>query len=143
MPRSRPAIGGYWGEVLHAGWHDLGRGGSALTSDHHSEYLASAVAGLTPEGHARVDELLEQLAQSVGGREWLSRFARARKAEADSGRTDVSQGPEPGSMLTRQELEGLTVGFMTIRDQEPLEDVANWANAVLALLKDETGRSSA
>ena len=42
-------------------------------------------------------------------------------------------------MLTTQELDGLTVGFMTIRDQEPLEDVANWANAVLALLKDEGG----
>jgi hypothetical protein len=40
-------------------------------------------------------------------------------------------------MLTEQELDGLTAGFMTIRDQEPLDDVANWANAVLALLEDE------
>ena len=110
--------------------------------DHHSEYLAQAVAALTPEGHQRVDELLEQLGQAVGGREWLARFAKIRKAEADSGRTAVSQGPEPGSMLTKQELDGLTVGFMTIRDQEPLEDVANWANAVLALLKDEGERAS-
>ena len=28
---------------------------------------------------------------------------------------------------------------MTIRDQEHLDDVANWANAVIALLEDETG----
>jgi hypothetical protein len=95
------------------------------------------VAGLTPAGHERVDELLEQLTQAVGAREWLLRFARARKAEADSGRTDDAPGPDPGSMLTKQELDGLITGFMTIRDQEPLEDVANWANAVLALLEDD------
>ena len=29
--------------------------------DHHSAYLARAVAALTPQGHERVDELLEQL----------------------------------------------------------------------------------
>jgi hypothetical protein len=40
-------------------------------------------------------------------------------------------------MLTRQELDGLIAGFMTIRDQEPLDDVADWANAVVALLEDE------
>jgi hypothetical protein len=39
-------------------------------------------------------------------------------------------------MLSEEELDILTVGFMTIRDQEPLDDVANWANAVLALLAD-------
>jgi hypothetical protein len=31
----------------------------------------------------------------------------------------------------------LTAGFRTIRDQEPLDDVADWANAVVALLEDE------
>ena len=40
-------------------------------------------------------------------------------------------------MLTKQEAESLMAGFMTIRDQEHLDDVANWANAVLALLEDE------
>ena len=30
-------------------------------------------------------------------------------------------------------------GFTTIRDQEPLDDVGDWANAVLALLEDEAG----
>lgn len=40
-------------------------------------------------------------------------------------------------MLTRQELHALSVGFKRIRDQEPLDDVADWANAVLALLEDE------
>ena len=71
------------------------------------------MAGLTPEGHQRVDELLDQLAQAVGGREWLLRFAKTRRVEADSGQAEISQGPEPGSMLTKQELDGLTVGFMT------------------------------
>ena len=44
---------------------------------------------------------------------------------------------EPGARLSAQEIEVLTAGFMTIRDQEPLDDVADWANAVLALLADE------
>jgi hypothetical protein len=30
-------------------------------------------------------------------------------------------------------------GFITIRDQEPLNDVGDWANAVLTLLEDEAG----
>ena len=41
------------------------------------------------------------------------------------------------AVLEKRELEVLTVGFMAIRDDEPLDDVANWANAVLALLEDE------
>jgi hypothetical protein len=110
-------------------------------ADHHSEYLARAVAALTPEGHERVDELLDQLAGAAAHREWLVRFAKARKAEADLGRTDVSPGDEPGQMLSAQELDRLIAGFMTIRDQEPLDDVADWANAVLALLEDEAGLS--
>ena len=39
------------------------------TADHHSEYLARAVAALTPAGHRRVDELLDQLAEVVADRE--------------------------------------------------------------------------
>jgi len=31
----------------------------------------------------------------------------------------------------------LATGFTTIRDQESLDDVADWANAVLALREDE------
>jgi hypothetical protein len=108
------------------------------TSDHHSAYLARAVGALTPEGHRRVDELLEQLSEAVGNREWLLRFAKARQTEADLGRVDVATGTEPGDMLTRPELDALTTGFKTIRDQEPLDDVGDWANAVLALLQDET-----
>jgi hypothetical protein len=47
-------------------------------------------------------------------------------------------------MLTEQEFDALTAGFITIRDQEPLDDVADWANAVLALLDDEArGNASA
>ena len=106
-------------------------------TDHHSEYLAAAVAALTPEGRARVDELLDELAEAAGGREWVTRFGSALRAEADTGRTDTSPEIEPGHRLTRKELDSLMTGFMTIRDQEHLEDVANWANAVVALLEDE------
>ena len=106
-------------------------------TDHHSEYLARAVAALTPEGRRRVDELLDELAVAGRDREWVVRFALAREAEVDAGRTGVSGAEEPGERLSKQELEVLTAGFMTIRDQERLDDVADWANAVLALLADE------
>ena len=105
--------------------------------DHHTAYLTRAVAALTPEGHKRVDELLDQLASIVGDRGELLRFAKARKAEADLGRTDTG----PPTPLTSRELDGLATGFITIRDQEPLDDVADWANAVLALIEDEAARS--
>jgi hypothetical protein len=107
------------------------------TPDHHSEYLARAVAALTPQGRERVDELLDQLAVAGRGREWIVRFATAREAEADSGRTDLLDDQETGERLSKDELDVLTAGFMRIRDQEPLDDVADWANAVLALLADE------
>ena len=107
------------------------------TPDHHTEYLTRAVAALTPEGHKRVDELLDQLASIVGDRDELLRFAKARKAEADLGGTDAG----PATPLTSRELDGLATGFITIRDQEPLDDVADWANAVLALIEDEAARS--
>jgi hypothetical protein len=32
------------------------------------------------------------------------------------------------------------VGFKTIRDSEPRDDVTDWANAVIALLEDERHR---
>jgi hypothetical protein len=111
-----------------------------VTADHHSEYLAQTVAALTPEGHRRVDELLDQLAVSAGRRPWLVAFAKARRHEADLGLMDISEDIEPGGMLSEQELDALIAGFMTIRDQEHLDDVAAWANAVLALLKDEVER---
>jgi hypothetical protein len=101
-------------------------------ADHHSEYLAEAVAALTPEGRSRVDELLDELADAAGGRERLVRFAAVRRSEADTGQE--SSAPDE---LTSKELDALKVGFMTIRDSERLDDVANWANAVLALLQDE------
>jgi hypothetical protein len=106
-------------------------------ADHHSAYLAKAVAALTPEGRRRVDELLQQLAAAAGGRAWLVRFATVREAEADAGKLDPTVEVEPGQMLTEPELDALIRGFMTIRDQEPRDDVADWANAVLALLQDE------
>jgi hypothetical protein len=112
---------------------------SAKAGDHHREYLARSVAALTPEGRRRVDELLEQLAAVVGDHEWLARFAQAREVEADFGRTDLSTGVEPARMLTARERDELMTGFTTIRDQEPLDDVGDWANAVLALLEDEAG----
>lgn len=107
------------------------------TPDHHSKYLAQAVAALTPVGRKRVDELLDQLAVAGRSREWVVRFALAREAEVDAGQTDTSADEEPAESLSKAELDILTTGFMTIRDQEPLDDVASWANAVLALLADE------
>ena len=64
-------------------------------TDHHSEYLAKTVAALTPEGRRRVDELLDELAVAGRGREWVVRFAMAREAEVDAGRTDA---PRPRSL---------------------------------------------
>jgi hypothetical protein len=106
-------------------------------ADHHSTYLARAVAALTPQGRKRVDELLDQLAVAGRSHEWVVRFAMSREAEADAGETDASTGEEPGERLSEEELDIVTAGFMRIRDQEPLDDVADWANAVLALLEDE------
>jgi hypothetical protein len=108
-------------------------------ADHHTAYLAKTVAALTPEGHKRVDELLEQLGQAAGNHEWLVRLAKALEAEADSG-TVGSEADEPVLKLTDNELDRLTTGFMTIRDTEPLDDVADWANAVIALITDERDR---
>ena len=107
------------------------------TSDHHSAYLARAIAALTPEGHRRVDELLEQLGEAAGNHEAVAFFATARKAEADLGPTDVGEQAGPRRTLSRGELDVLLAGFRTIRDQETLDDVADWANAVLALLDDD------
>ena len=108
-------------------------------TDHHSEYLSRAVAALTPEGHRRVDELLDQLAEVVADREWLVRFAKARRTEADSGRVDAGAA-DPGEMLSRRELDALMTGFITIRDEEQLDDVTDWANAVVVLLQDDAER---
>jgi hypothetical protein len=88
---------------------------------------------LTPEGRARVDELLDELAESARGDERVVRFARARQAEVDSGRTTSDAIDE----LTGQDLDTLKRGFKAIRDEEHLDDVADWANAVVALLQDE------
>ena len=103
--------------------------------DHHSTYLALAVAALTPAGRARVDELLGGLAEAGGGHEPLVLFAETLRAQADAGRTTDTE-TEPGQGLTPQDVNDLIAGFMQIRDQEPLDDVADWANAVVALLED-------
>ncbi len=107
------------------------------TTDHHTQYLARAVAGLTPEGRKRVDELLDQLAVAGRSRGWVVRFAMAREAEVDAGATQTPADEESADRLSPEELGVLIAGFTTIRDQEPLDDVADWANAVLALLADE------
>jgi hypothetical protein len=117
----------------------LHEGVKVNAADHHSVYLARAVAALTPEGRKRVDELLDQLAVAGRSHEWVVRFAMAREAEADTDQADALTGEEPGKRLSEEELDVVTVGFMRIRDQEPLDDVSDWANAVLALLADERG----
>ena len=109
-------------------------------ADHHSEYLTRAVAALTPQGHERVDELLAQLADAGKNRDELVRFAKARQAEADLGRSEGSTDTGLLGALSKRELDQLATGFLTIRDQEPLDDVADWANAVLALIEDEAAR---
>ena len=118
---------------------NLHEGMTMNAADHHSTYLARTVAALTPEGRKRVDELLDQLAVAGRSHEWVVRFAMAREVEANSGQPDGSADEEPGERLSEEELDIVTAGFMTIRDQEPLDDVADWANAVLALLADERG----
>ena len=105
-------------------------------ADHHSAYLERAVAALTPEGTARVDELLAQLAQSARTHDWLVRFATARRAEADAHHATPLE-VDPAQMLTDDERNELIRSFMVIRDTETLDDVADWANAALALLTDE------
>ena len=108
--------------------------GDMSSDDHHSAYFARAVAALTPAGKARIDELLEQLVTAVGGREQVTRFAATLKTDVDLGRTTGGSAPEEG--LSRQDVDDLLAGFMQIRDQEPLSDVADWANAVVVLLED-------
>jgi hypothetical protein len=103
------------------------------TSDHHSAYLARALATLEPDGRARVEELLGQLAEAARADERVVAFATARRAEVAAGRVDL----EPPVRLTEQELDTLRGGFLRIRDQEPRDDVSDWANAVVALLEDE------
>src|SRR5262249_5976767 len=93
----------------------------------------------TPEGRRRVDELLDQLSASAPGRDWVLRFATERKLEADLGRTIDTGDTDPGRRLTPDELDRLRAGFTTIRDQEPLDDVADWANAGLQLLAEGGG----
>ncbi len=56
---------------------------------------------------------------------------------------EASAGVSPGRALSGQELNILIPGFRAIRDQEPLDDVADWANAVVALLEDEARRNPA
>ena len=75
------------------------------SSDHHSEYLARAVAALTPEGSARVDAILAQLAQSAGHDEWLVKFAMAREAEADAHALAPLE-VEPGQIALVKEVFG-------------------------------------
>ncbi len=103
--------------------------------DHHSEYLAKTITALTPEGRVRVDELLDGLAASVGDRGLVSEFATLRKHEADSGK--LAAGPDPGRSFSNQQFDELITGFTLIRDQELLDDVNDWANAVIQLLEDD------
>lgn len=109
-------------------------------TDHHGEYLAGAVAALTPKGRKRVDRLLEQLLEAAGDRTEIVRFGQALKDEVDEGATNPDAEAASGRMLNGEELDRLLAGFMTVRDQEPLDDVGDWANAVIALLEDEIRR---
>jgi hypothetical protein len=102
------------------------------TGDHHSAYLARSLSALTPEGRERARELLDELAEAARADARVVGFAAARTAELETGRVDA-RGSDP---LTRQEVDALLGGFLRIRDQEHRGDVADWANAVVALLED-------
>jgi len=75
----------------------------------------------------------------VPGHPWLVAFAKAREAEADTG-SITGDATDPVHRLNDEELERLASGFITIRDQDHADDVADWANAVIALLEDEIHR---
>lgn len=104
--------------------------------DHHSEYLARAVAALTPEGRGRAGELLSQLIDAAAGDEPVVRFAADRRTEIDLGHAVLAAGRAPEGWPGARDVDRLLAGFTAIRDQEPLDDVADWANAVVALLED-------
>jgi len=66
---------------------------------------------------------------------WSTNSPWVREQEADSG--TLAAGPDPGRMFTKEQLDALITGFTVIRDQEPLDDVNDWANAVIQLLEDD------
>ena len=76
-----------------------------------------------------------QLADAAAADEPVVRFAADRRAEVDAGRPVRPTGESPRA----EDVEHLLGGFIAIRDQEPRDDVADWANAVVALLEDLLG----
>ena len=81
-----------------------------------------------PDAQRAFDELMEWLRNEVLG----SYFRNMAQGMRDMGPEDRRRLAD---MLS--ELNDLIAGFMRIRDQEPLDDVSDWANAVIALLEDE------
>lgn len=104
------------------------------TRDHHTAYLAKTVAALSPDGRARVDELLAELAEAGHDRAALVEFAHNRRQEADTSKLSAATGTGPSP--TGAEIDALLRGFIAIRDEEYRDDVSDWANAVIALLVD-------
>jgi hypothetical protein len=104
------------------------------TRDHHTQYLAKTVAALSPDGRARVNELLAELAKAGHDRAALLEFAHSRQQEAETSTLAAATTTEP--ILTGAEIDALLRGFITIRDEEYRDDVSDWANAVIALLVD-------
>ena len=100
-------------------------------ADHHSMYLARAVAALTPEGRKRVYELLDQLAVAGRSHEWVVRFAMAREAEADAGQTDASAGEEPAHRLSEEELLSTCVLLLFAGHETTTHHIANGLRALL------------
>jgi hypothetical protein len=70
---------------------------------------------LTPEGRRRVDELLDERVVAGRNREWVVRFAIAREAEVDAGRTDDRQLDDREKLSVRNPTP--TTGRRIIRDQ--------------------------
>jgi hypothetical protein len=111
-----------------------------LNSDHHTAYLTRALSELTPEGRERAEQLMVELTQAANNHACVVQFARDRDAELKSGHVGAVELSDPTLRFSEDELDEVTAGFMEIRDEEPLDDVSDWANAVLELLSDERHR---
>jgi hypothetical protein len=111
-----------------------------LNSGHHTAHLARALSELTPEGRKRAEQLLAELIEAAKTHACVVQFARDRDAELKAGQVGPVELSDPTLRFSEEELDRVTAGFMEIRDEEPLDDVSDWANAVLELLSDERHR---
>ena len=112
-------------------------GGAIKSTDHHREYLSRTVAALTPEGHERVDAILEGLGTpfpTMRGWSVSQRLARPKPMQ-DARRSLMRRNR--ARMLSEPELGVLTVGFSNDPRPGAARRCCRLGDAVLALLKDD------